>query len=415
MLVDGFDALLLDLDSVLYQSYRPFPEARRVLETLRGMGKALRFITNDPRPTRQEVVDKLRGMGMAASLEEVVTSGWTAARWLQARLRPRSPVLVVGSTGLATEVRDAGLTVTDKPDECVAVLMGCDEVVGYTHLRHASMAIRRGALFVATNRDATFHTAQGPWPATGALVQAVELASGRSPAVVGKPFRPIFDLALASLDGTVEKLLPSRIAMVGDSLEADITGARCAGVAAVWVDRSGRTPAPAVVPDYVVHSLDDLLHDVAPYQPVLGLPVAQRVEPGVAAVVLDQQGRVLLGLRADLGAWGIPTGHVEPGETAQRAVVREVREETGLEVAPEYMVGVYSDPCSQTFRYPDGRIVQFVTISFLCRPVGGEVRPDGREMVEAGFFAPDQIPSPLMPMHPDWLRDALEGQRGVAK
>ncbi len=140
-----------------------------------------------------------------------------------------------------------------------------------------------------------------------------------------------------------------------------------------------------------------------------------RVEAGVAAVVLDADGRVLLGLRADNGMWGLPSGHVEPGESIEQAVVREVREETGLHVRVERLIGVYSDPASQTFAYPDGRVVQFVTSTCLCRPVGGSLRADGREALEVGFFPPEALPAPLLPMHPRWLEDALRGGRGLIR
>ena len=92
----------------------------------------------------------------------------------------------------------------------------------------------------------------------------------------------------------------------------------------------------------------------------------------MAAVVFDEAGRVLLGRRLDNGLWGLPSGHVEVGETAAQAAVREVAEETGLQVQVQRLVGVYSDPASQVFAYPDGRVTQFVTTTFACLPRGGQ-------------------------------------------
>ena len=129
--------------------------------------------------------------------------------------------------------------------------------------------------------------------------------------------------------------------------------------------------------------------------------------------VFDEAGRVLLGRRLDNGLWGLPSGHVEVGETAAQAAVREVAEETGLQVQVQRLVGVYSDPASQVFAYPDGRVTQFVTTTFACLPRGGQMHPDGVETSQAGFFSPDELPAPLLPMHPRWLTDALSGDTGL--
>ncbi len=105
-------------------------------------------------------------------------------------------------------------------------------------------------------------------------------------------------------------------------------------------------------------------------------PWPERVEAGVAAVVFDGAQRVLLGRRADNGLWGLPSGHVEAGETVAEAVRREVREETGLEVAIVRLIGVYSDPASQVFCYPSGPVslialfFQVADHAARCRALG---------------------------------------------
>jgi ADP-ribose pyrophosphatase YjhB (NUDIX family) len=126
--------------------------------------------------------------------------------------------------------------------------------------------------------------------------------------------------------------------------------------------------------------------------------------------VLADDERVLLVQRADVGLWGLPSGWVEPGETVVEAVVREVREETGLDVAVERLIGVYSDPASQVFAYPLGPVVQFVTSCFACRVIGGTAQADGREALDAAFCPLHDLPFDLLPMHPQWLTDALEGE-----
>ncbi|TYS67933.1 NUDIX domain-containing protein [Sutcliffiella horikoshii] len=129
--------------------------------------------------------------------------------------------------------------------------------------------------------------------------------------------------------------------------------------------------------------------------------------PAVAVIIFDEQKRILLQKRADVGLWTIPAGHVEPGETVEEAAVREVYQDTGLVVDPYRLIGVYSDPESQTFEYPDGRLVQFVTSYFEAEITGGTTTKKDPSLIELEFFAPNKLPHDLLPMHPRWLVDAF--------
>lgn len=105
--------------------------------------------------------------------------------------------------------------------------------------------------------------------------------------------------------------------------------------------------------------------------------------------------------------WGIPSGHVEIGETVSEAAVREVKEETNLDVKIEKLIGVYSDPTSQVFNYPNGKVVHFITTCFLAEITGGELTCNSDESLEIKFFDQDNLPEDLLTMHPQWLEDAL--------
>lgn len=129
--------------------------------------------------------------------------------------------------------------------------------------------------------------------------------------------------------------------------------------------------------------------------------------PGVAMIIFDKDKKVLLQKRADVGLWGIPSGHVEPGETVTNAAHREVFEETGLNIKISRLIGVYSDPKSQVFKYPDGRITHFVTCCFDCQITGGEISSACPETLDLKFFSPDHLPKNILTMHPRWLKDAL--------
>jgi len=119
--------------------------------------------------------------------------------------------------------------------------------------------------------------------------------------------------------------------------------------------------------------------------------------PAAAACIRDDERRILLLRRSDGDdLWGFPGGSIELGERAADAVIREVREETGLRVEPVALIGVYSSP-EYAFAYPNGDQVQPVTVFFECQVVGGDLRPDMGEVLGARFFASDD---PLPPMRP---------------
>lgn len=111
--------------------------------------------------------------------------------------------------------------------------------------------------------------------------------------------------------------------------------------------------------------------------------------PGVSAIVLDDEGRVLLGRRADNGRWSIIGGIPEPGEQPAAAVVREVYEETAVHCVPERVLLVQA---LQPVVYPNGDVCQFMDICFRCRAVGGEARVNDDESLEVRWFPVDALP-----------------------
>ncbi|MGC9395914.1 MAG: NUDIX domain-containing protein [Anaerolineae bacterium] len=119
--------------------------------------------------------------------------------------------------------------------------------------------------------------------------------------------------------------------------------------------------------------------------------------PAAGACIRDAEGRILLLRRTDGdNLWSFPGGMIKPGEGAADAVKREVREEIGLEVEPVTLIGAYTSP-EYAFAYPNGDQVQPVTLFFECRVVGGELRPDLEEIVEARYFGPEDALPPMRP------------------
>jgi ADP-ribose pyrophosphatase YjhB (NUDIX family) len=129
------------------------------------------------------------------------------------------------------------------------------------------------------------------------------------------------------------------------------------------------------------------------------------VRPSVSAVIFDGRGRLLLQQRSDGGQWGLPGGSVEIGESVHDAVIREVREETGLEVTVLRLVGVYSEPALQVVRYPDGNVWHYVNVCFECAARSGELTTCD-ETLALRYVSPARLPSTLLPNHRIRIRDA---------
>src|SRR4051794_41874846 len=106
--------------------------------------------------------------------------------------------------------------------------------------------------------------------------------------------------------------------------------------------------------------------------------------PAVAALVRDGEGRILLQRRSDNGRWNLPAGAVDPGESPADAVVREVREETGLAVRPVRVAGVFGGRDGLRHRYPNGDEGEFTAIVFECEAGGGALQAGGGEDPRAG-------------------------------
>jgi ADP-ribose pyrophosphatase YjhB (NUDIX family) len=138
------------------------------------------------------------------------------------------------------------------------------------------------------------------------------------------------------------------------------------------------------------------------------------VRLSVSAVVWRDADRreLLLMQRSDNAHWGLPGGYVEAGESVQIAAVREVAEETGVQVSIGRLVGVYSDPAMQVIEYPDGRRVHAINLCFEADPVAIGVASTPDEVLATGYFAPDALPDPLVPIHRVRIADAVAG--GIA-
>lgn len=138
-------------------------------------------------------------------------------------------------------------------------------------------------------------------------------------------------------------------------------------------------------------------------------PAANSLIPAASAVVANARGEILLQRRSDNDLWSIPGGAMEAGETIRETAIRETREETGLDVEPTRLIGIYCDP-NHVVAYSDGEVRQEFSVCFACDPVGGELATSD-ESSEVGYYAPSEIDD--MNMHESIrrrIRDCLAGR-----
>jgi glycerol 3-phosphatase-2 len=272
-LVAGYSHVLLDLDGCVYVGEEAVPGAADAVAALRAAGKGVAFVTNDGRRSGEEYVRKLWGLGLQASLEEVVTVGGAIQHVLAETARWRT-AYVVGAPVMHRHVTDAGLKIVngrDVPAPDVVVLAAHD-AFSYDELRGAVQAVLAGAEPVCAGRDPIFPMTDGPWPGTGAVVAAVEAATGVAAVNLGKPAAQPFWTALERLgaprpaepaDATAlspaERLAAApaagegdgdawaaRVLVVGDQLDSDLAGADAAGLDAAIVLTGATNAAQAL-------------------------------------------------------------------------------------------------------------------------------------------------------------------------
>ncbi len=255
-----YDQFIFDLDGCIWIGDEPTPGALEALESLRAARKRIAYATNDPRSATEDYVARLWKIGAKASLRDVVTVGG-ATQHLLAETRTGRTAFVIGTQALHTHVRDAGLKVlngTDLASRAEVVVVGGTEQLTYDELRVAALAVRRGADFLATGRDPTYPQPDGLWPGTGAILAAVEVASGREAEIVGKP-EP--QLMLTALD----RLGEGRTLAVGDRIDTDLAAAAAAGLDSALVlsggarreDVDGLEPGPVAIGENVAALLLD--------------------------------------------------------------------------------------------------------------------------------------------------------------
>jgi glycerol-1-phosphatase len=258
-LAEAYDVLLFDLDGVVYIGGAAIPGAPEALQRARQAGAHVAYVTNNASRTPAAIADLLDGMGAPVTAADVVTSAQAAARLLADKLPPKSKVLVIGATALRLAIRERGLVpVSSASEHPAAVVEGFSPDVDYGKFAEGGLAVRAGALYVATNADSTIPNARGTAPGNGALLKVIEHATGMAPVVAGKPEPPLHR-------ESVIRTGAQRPLVIGDRLDTDIEAAYNTGTDSLLVLTGVDNPRTVTLapkhrrPTYIAETLDALL------------------------------------------------------------------------------------------------------------------------------------------------------------
>ncbi|HJT58203.1 MAG TPA: HAD-IIA family hydrolase [Ktedonobacteraceae bacterium] len=253
-----YTTYLIDLDGVIYRGNELLPGAKAFVQWLEANSKKYLFLTNNSFATGAQILAKLEQLGIASDNVHLLTAGQAAVQYI-ARRSPHGAVYVVGEKPLMQLVEAQGLTVASlEAQQADAIIVGLDRDFDYKKMTHAANAVRAGALFVTINRDPVLPIVGGFIPGCGALAAAIEVSSGVSPEVVGKPEPRLLLEAMHMLGSQ-----PDETAMIGDTLSVDIQAGHNAETHTILVlsgsSSSKDLEKSSVKPDHVYEDLADML------------------------------------------------------------------------------------------------------------------------------------------------------------
>jgi len=261
MIPSNIKALILDMDGVIWRADAPIGDLPEIFRHIESRGLKYVFATNNGTKTPAQYVATLEKLGVRVSPEQVVTSALGTAHILARKFPRGTKIFIVGEDGTRIALEEKGFEIlsVDHAQEAEIVVMGIDRDVNFVKMREATLLVRRGIPFYATNPDKTFPTPRGEIPGAGAWISVVTTATGVEPIYAGKPFPFMMELSLERLGTTKEETL-----VVGDRLETDIAAGQAVGClcALVLSGVSTKQQAEAWMPkiDIIADDLASLIY-----------------------------------------------------------------------------------------------------------------------------------------------------------
>jgi 4-nitrophenyl phosphatase len=246
--------LIIDMDGVLYRGDQPMPRLVEFFDFLRERSLTFTLATNNSTRTSQEYVEKLARMGVSISPSEVLNSGQATARFLADEYPKGTRVHVFGMPSFKKAITDEGFVLADEDVQLVVASM--DREITYEKLKCATLLLRGGARFIATNLDPTYPCEEGLGPGTGSLIASLETSSGVKAQAIGKPEPTMYQMAMQKMHAN-----PETTAVIGDRADTDILGGKRAGLMTMMVlsGSSDRSEAEAIGADMIFNDIAHLL------------------------------------------------------------------------------------------------------------------------------------------------------------
>lgn len=250
---------IFDLDGTIYVDNEIIEGVPDAIKSLKERGDKVIFLTNKSIASRKEYVEKLNKLDIQVDLDEVINSNYITAHYLKSVMKPDDAVYVIGEAPLFEELAEENIKLADLSANASHVVLGWDREFTYDKLNYAFQAWRNGAEIIATNPDRTCPVKDGEIPDCGAMIGAIEGATGEPVKLItGKPSSMMAKYVLDN----VLKMGASDCYMVGDRLETDIKMANEAGIQSVLV-MTGITTTKmledtAYQPNYVLESVKDI-------------------------------------------------------------------------------------------------------------------------------------------------------------
>jgi len=240
--INNISGLIIDMDGVLWHGNQAVDGLVEFFTTLRKLSLPFVLATNNASLTQQQYIDKLKGMGVDIIATEILTSSMATAAYLAEHIpKEKQRVFVIGEQGLRQPLLEEGFVLTDlyqvnQPDKNIVdqgadiVVSGLDRQLTWDKLATATLNIKAGAEFYATNSDTTLPTELGEVMGNGGTIAALEAATGVKAISIGKPEPILYQQALAILGTQADNTLA-----IGDRLDTDILGAVNAGMRSIMV------------------------------------------------------------------------------------------------------------------------------------------------------------------------------------
>jgi 4-nitrophenyl phosphatase len=255
----GIRHLIIDMDGVLWRGDTPMDGLQAFFAFLRQRHVDFVLATNNASRTPEQYADKLARLGVEVPTERILTSALVAAAYLATLAPPGSRVYAIGEDGARRALEQQGFVLSDGIDDGAEyVVVGWDRELTWNKLATAALLVHAGATFIGTNPDLNFPTELGPVPGNGAQLAAIEVTTGVSPIVVGKPEPWMYQEAMGRLGAR-----PETTAVLGDRLDTDIAGGIRAGLSTILVLSGIATEADLVSspvrPDLVCKDIEELV------------------------------------------------------------------------------------------------------------------------------------------------------------